>query len=228
MDRDLPTSCDQPIISFSENPAGDHLSPKTLASLRSFVITPSTPDSTTTSIFQTLTRSLQLSRDPLVLHHTLKLLSDLAFHCPSLSSSVSELVRSRSLLSSESTRLAAESLDVLASIAERGGTPVDLDDRSFVSLCFGPSVSVRSWLLRNAERFRIGPHVLLAMFLGFTRDPYPYVRKTALDGLVGLSKLGVVEDLDMIQGCYFRAIELLLDTEDYVRSAAVRAVRYSL
>ncbi|KAF5476340.1 hypothetical protein F2P56_008068 [Juglans regia] len=224
MDRDLPSSCEQSIRSPSENPAEDSLSPETLASLRSLVITPSTPDTAISSIFQTLTRSLQLSRDPLVLHHTLKLFSDLASHRPSLSSSVSELVRSHALLSSDSTRLAAESLDVLASIAERGGTPVDLDDRSFVSLCFGPSVSVRSWLLRNAERFRIGPHVLLTMFLGFTRDPYPYVRKTALDGLVGLSKPGVVEDLDMIQGCYCRAVELLLDTEDYVRSAAVRAV----
>lgn len=67
--------------------------------------------------------------------------------------------------------------------------------------------------------------MLLTTFLGFTRDPYPYVRKTALDGLVGLSKPSVVEDLDMIQACYCRAVELLLDTEDYVRSAAVRAVR---
>ncbi|KAG7965208.1 hypothetical protein I3843_09G212000 [Carya illinoinensis] len=225
MDRDLPiSSCEQSIRNSSENPAEDSLSPETLASLRSLVITPSTPDTTISSIFQTLTRSLQLSRDPLVLHHTLKLLSDLASYRPSLSSSVSELVRSHALLSSDSTRLAAESLDVLASIAEREGTPVDLDDRSFVSLCFGPSVSVRSWLLRNAERFRIGPHVLLTTFLGFTRDPYPYVRKTALDGLVGLSKPSVVEDLDMIQACYCRAVELLLDAEDYVRSAAVRAV----
>jgi len=115
---------------------------------------------------------------------------------------------------------------VLASIAERDGTLVELDDRSFVSLCFGPSVSVRSWLLRNAERFSIGPYVLLTLFLGFTKDPYPYVRKIALDGLVGLSKAGDIEDPGMIQGCYCRAVELLRDMEDCVRSAAVRAVRY--
>lgn len=115
---------------------------------------------------------------------------------------------------------------MLASIADRGGSSVELDDRSFVSLCFGPSVSVRAWLLRNAERFHIGPHVLVTLFFGFTKDPYPYVRKIALDGLVGLSKTGVIEDSGMIQVCYSRAVHLLQDMEDCVRSAAVRTVRY--
>lgn len=87
-------------------------------------------------------------------------------------------------------------------------------------------MSVRSWLLRNAERFRIGPYLLLTLFLGFTKDPYPYVRKIALDGLVGVSKSGIIEDRIMINGCYCRAIELLGDMEDQVRSAAIRTVRY--
>ena len=52
------------------------------------------------------------------------------------------------------------------------------------------------------------------------------MRKIALDGLVGLSKPGVIEDRGMIDGCYCRAVELLGDMEDRVRSAAVRAVRY--
>lgn len=52
------------------------------------------------------------------------------------------------------------------------------------------------------------------------------MRKIALDGLVRLSKPGVIEDPGMIQGCYCRAVELLCDMEDCVRSAAVRAVRY--
>lgn len=45
-----------------------------------------------------------------------------------------------------------------------------------------------------------------------------------MDGLVGLNKNGVIEDPDMIEGCYFRAVELLNDMEDCVRSAAVRTV----
>ncbi len=207
------------------------LSPETLASFRSLIINPSTPESTISSIFETLTRSLKLSPDSLVLHRTLKLLSDLASHRANLSNLVFDSVRSHSLSSSESsTRLAAESLDALASISESDpnlASAIDeLDDQLFVSLCFGPSVSVRSWLLRNAERFRIKPYLLLTLFLGFTKDPYPYVRKIALDGLVGLSKPGVIEDRGMIDGCYCRAVELLGDMEGRVRSAAVRAVRY--
>lgn len=53
------------------------------------------------------------------------------------------------------------------------------------------------------------------------------MRKVALDGLVDLSKNGVIEDPDMIEGCYFRAVELLNDMEDCVRSAAVRTVSFS-
>ncbi|XP_059462370.1 protein SIEL isoform X2 [Corylus avellana] len=207
---------EQPLSSLSANLPDELLSPKTLATFRSLIIAPSTSESTISSIFEALNRSLELSRDPVVLHQTLKLLSDIAFQRPNLSRLVSDSVRSHSPLSSESTRLTAESLDVLASIADSDGTLVELDDRSFVSLCFGPSVSVRSWLLRNAERFCIGPYVLLTLFLGFTKDPYPNVRKIALDGLVRLSKPGVIEDPGMIQGCYCRAVELLCDMEDCV------------
>nr|XP_023903304.1 protein SIEL [Quercus suber] len=204
--------------------SSEPLSPQTLASFRSFIINPSTPQSKISSIFKALTRSLQLTPDSLVLN----LLSELASRHSNLSHLVFDSVRSNSLLSSESTRLAAESLDALASISNTDPTlssAIDeLDDRLFVSLCFGPSVSVRSWLLRNAERFRISPYLLLTLFLGFTKDPYPYVRKIALDGLVGVSKSGIIEDRSMINGCYCRAIELLGDMEDQVRSAAIRAV----
>lgn len=102
----------------------------------------------------------------------------------------------------------------------------ELDDRSFLSLCFGSSVSIRTWLLNNAERFQIRPSLLFTVFLGFTKDPYPYVRKAALDGLAGLGDT-ILEDGSMIEGCYCRAIELLNDVEDCVRSAAVRVVRSS-
>ncbi|CAK9327124.1 unnamed protein product [Citrullus colocynthis] len=99
----------------------------------------------------------------------------------------------------------------------------ELDDRSFLSLCFGPSVSIRTWLLNNAGRFQLRPSLLFTVFLGFTKDPYPYVRKAALDGLSGLGNT-VLEDDTLIEGCYYRAIELLNDMEDCVRSAAIRVV----
>lgn len=229
MEDHVPRACDYtlnlPFVSPNEP-----LSTETLASLRSLIINPSTPAPAISSIFETLTRSLQLSRDPLVIHHTLKLLSDLASRHTHLSDLVFDSVRSNSLLSTESTRVAAESLDVLASIAESNQTLApaveEIDDRLFASLCFSPSAATRPWLLRNAERFGVQPYLLSSLFLGFTKDPYPYVRKAALDGLFGLSKTGVIEDGDMIRGCYFRAVELLNDMEDCVRSSAIQAVSF--
>ncbi|XP_004305102.1 PREDICTED: uncharacterized protein LOC101305200 [Fragaria vesca subsp. vesca] len=205
--------------------SGEPLSTETLASLRSLIINPSTPAVAISSLTETLTRSLQLSRDP---HRTLKLLSDLAAQHPHLSGLVFDSVRSNSLLSTESTRVAAESLDLLASISERNRslTPAieEIDDRLFASLCFSPAPATRPWLIRNAGRFGVQPYLLSSMFLGFTKDPYPDVRRAALDGLVGLSESGVIDDGDMIRGCYFRAGELLNDMEDGVRAAAIRVV----
>lgn len=67
--------------------------------------------------------------------------------------------------------------------------------------------------------------MLLTVLLGFTKDPYPYTREAALDGLVTVLNNGiVVEDRGLVGGCYFRAVELLFDAEISVRRSAVRAV----
>lgn len=87
---------------------------------------------------------------------------------------------------------------------------------------------MRRWALMNAERLRIRPHLLVTVLLGFTRDPYPYLRAVALDGLVGLCKSIVVEDRELVETCCCRAVELFSDMEDCVRCAAVRAVWYWL
>lgn len=200
------------------------LTPQTLLSVRSLIVNPSTSDSTISAIFETLIRSLQFSHDERVL----KLCSDLAIHRTGFSHIIFNSIRAHSLLSTDSAHIAAEALSILASIAEHDRTLVsamdELDDNFFVSLCFRPSVSVRSRLLSSAERFHIRPYLLLTVMLGFTKDPYPYVRRFALDGLVKLRKIIVCDDRDMIQGCYGRAAELLGDMEDCVRSAAVCAV----
>jgi len=71
------------------------------------------------------------------------------------------------------------------------------------------------------------PNLLLTVLLGFTKDPYPCVRQTALNGLVCVCESGVeVDDCGIIEGCYFRAVGLLQDREDYVRVAAVRSVSW--
>ncbi|KAL2509940.1 Protein SIEL [Forsythia ovata] len=79
-------------------------------------------------------------------------------------------------------------------------------------------------LLRNVSKFCVRPSLLLTVLLGFTKDPYPNIREVALDGLVELSSCIVVEDQSLIEGCYFRAVELLFDCEDSVRRSAVCAV----
>lgn len=68
------------------------------------------------------------------------------------------------------------------------------------------------------------PNLLLTVMLGFTKDPYPCVRQAALNGLVHVCESMVeVDDCGIIEGCYFRSVELLQDREDYVRIAAVRS-----
>ena len=96
-----------------------------------------------------------------------------------------------------------------------------------MSLCFAAtSASARLRLLRNGERLGIGTHMLFTVFLGFTKDPYPYLRKASLDGLLGLCKsCDLFEDISVAEGCYCRAVELLQDNEHSVRSAAIRVVK---
>ncbi|XP_038702284.1 protein SIEL isoform X2 [Tripterygium wilfordii] len=202
------------------------LSLQTLASFRSHIINPHTSDTTISVIVETLTRFLQLSCDASALHHTLKLLGDLASCRPNLTSLIFDSVRSKLFSSAESTLLSTYSLAVLASISNLNpNLTIGVDHQFFVSLCFGPCVSARLWLLRNAERFVPRPYVLFPVFLGFTKDPFPYVRKVALDGLVRLCNSGFVfNDQYMVEGCYCRAVELLRDEEACVRAAAVRVI----
>lgn len=94
----------------------------------------------------------------------------------------------------------------------------------FLALCFGSSVAVRLRMLVEVEKFDVRPAVLMMVLLGFSKDPYPYVRKAALDGLVGLCKWIAVEDCGVIVGCYLRGVELLFDAEECVRCSAVNMV----
>ncbi|KAJ0088067.1 hypothetical protein Patl1_31451 [Pistacia atlantica] len=215
MEQEILHKCKQTLTSLSKP-----VSLQTLASVRSLIINPNTSNSTLSSILETLTCFLQLSLpDSITRHHTLKLLTDLSFHQPHLSPLIFDSLRS------DDSLLSADSLASLASISDHNpNLALHIDDHFFVSLCFALCVSVRLWLLRNAERFGVRSHLLFTVFLGFTQDPFPYVRRAALDGLLGLCKSRVLEDLDVIKACYCRAVELLRDMEDCVRLAAVRVV----
>ncbi|KFK38270.1 hypothetical protein AALP_AA3G092600 [Arabis alpina] len=214
----------------------ESLSLNTLASIRSLIINTDTSVSVITSVFDFLTGLLNRDDDSsAILHHVLKLLSDLAFHRKELASQIFDSVLSNLLRLQNSGadvsrgRVAVESLAVLASLSETNCSSIataisKIDGEVFASICLGASVSSRLWLLRNAERFSVSSSVLFTLFLGFSKDPYPCIRKVALDGLISVCKAGEFDHLNAVQGCYTRAVELLGDAEDSVRSSAVRAV----
>jgi len=170
-----------------------------LSSIRSLLINPSTPKTTLSQILKTLTHSQNPS------HHILTLLSH-----PSLSHLPTTIT-----------------IDSLASLSHLPfSKPFELDDERFISLCFGPSIPGRVWMLRNVGlAFNVRPVLLFTVLLGFTNDPYPYVRAASLEGLVRLSECSEFNDFSMINGCYQRAVQLFNDMEDDVRLAAVRVVR---
>ncbi|XP_052728971.1 protein SIEL isoform X2 [Vigna angularis] len=183
------------------------LSLRTLCTMRSLLLHPSTSKSTVSHILQTLTSS------PHPTTHSLKLLSDGASRHP-------DLAPTMALPTAESSpRLAVEAIGASLS-------GLHLDDARFTSLCFGASVPARAWMLRNAgSSFEVRPGLLLAVLLGFTKDPYPYVRDAALEGLVRfIERGGELKDVGLVDACYRRAVQLLRDFDPCVRYSAVRVV----
>ncbi|KAL1193805.1 Protein SIEL [Cardamine amara subsp. amara] len=214
--------------------SAESLSLDTLASIRSLIINADTSDSVISSVFDFLTGLLSRG-DSEILHHVLKLLSDLAFQRKELAprifdSVLSSLLRPQNNAAADAShgRVAVESLAVLASLSETNPSIATalskIDGEVFASICLGAPLSSRLWLLRNAERFYVPSSVLFTLCLGFSKDPYPYIRKVALDGLISICKVGDFDHAHAVQGCYSRAVELLSDAEDSVRSSAVRAV----
>jgi len=186
------------------------LSLRTLCTMRSHLLHPSTSKRTVSNILQTLTNSQHPTP------HSLKLLSDVAVHHP-------DLALAAALPAAESSpRLAVEAIGASLS-------GLHLDDARFTSLCFGASVPARAWMLRNAGwSFQVRPGLLLAVLLGFTKDPYPYVRDAALEGLFGfIERGGELKDVGLVDACYRRAVQLLRDVDPCVRFSAVRVVRFS-
>ncbi|XP_047159467.1 protein SIEL-like isoform X1 [Vigna umbellata] len=146
-------------------------------------------------------------------HRIYKLLSDGASRHPDLATIMA-------LPTAESSpRLTVEAIGASLS-------GLHLDDARFTSLCFCASVSARAWMLRNAgSSFKVRPGLLLAVLLGFTKDPYPYVTDAALEGLVRfIERGGELKDVGLVDACYRRAVQLLRDFDPCVRYSAVRVV----
>ncbi|XP_074296203.1 protein SIEL-like isoform X2 [Silene latifolia] len=193
------------------------LSLQTLSSIRSLITNSTTSDSSITVLIQTLTVILSGSFHHQTHLHIISLLSQLSLTRPHISYSLPFTT----LLSSSSPRLTAATLSLLLSIPAFDFHSVD--HTLLISLSFRPCISVRVWFLHNAASFNIQPNLLLTVFLGFTKDPYPNVREAALMALLRLCQPAIViQDSDVVDLCYFRAVHLLSDPQDYVRQAAVR------
>ncbi|KAI3979665.1 hypothetical protein MKX01_013760 [Papaver californicum] len=179
-----------------------------LSSIRSLIINPYTSKNIISSVFETLTLSTN-HRD--------------------FTRIVFDTVRSFAFISSVNSQFKVESLSVLPTIAEHDGNlvsaTIDYDENVIIELCFDSSVSVRYWILKNVLRFGIRDEILVGVLLGFINDPYPYVRRIALNGLVRLRK-SVMEFKNggLTAEGYNRAVDLFVDRSDCVRAAAIRVV----
>ncbi|KAD1053246.1 hypothetical protein E3N88_43367 [Mikania micrantha] len=213
---------EQELLSL-KNQTKTSLKPFSIA--RSLIINPSTTDQTISSVIQILSQNPQLHSN-----HVITLLSQISLVRPHFSATVTAVLRSISFNHPDfPPRAAAIALSTLVSLPPASDSDLipaysEMTEGLFLSLCFGSSVPVRHRLLLDAERFYVRPSILLTVFLGFTKDPYPYVRKAALDCLIGLCNRVFFRDGGMIKGCYLRGVELLSDTEDCVKCSAVRMV----
>ncbi|XP_051130333.1 protein SIEL [Andrographis paniculata] len=198
-----------------------NLSPKWTDAALSLITNPYTSDQTLFSISESLI--LQLQDADSDHRKILSLLYAISRHHPRLRLRIAAASQSFIYLPSTPT----SSLPHAISLIEPGhSAPIApfADESLFLSLCFWNCVKTRRWMLRNVSDYRLRPSLLLMVLLGLTKDPYPYIKEAALDGLVMLCNSVVVDDRSLIEGCYFRAAELLFDADTSVRGAAVRVV----
>ncbi|KAI3967639.1 hypothetical protein MKW92_040372 [Papaver armeniacum] len=212
-----------------------NLSIQSLSSIRSLIINPSTSKQIISAIIKTLTQYLQQEQDQTlenqnqIQNHYLKLLCDIATHHPDFTRIVFDTVRSFAFSSFVNSQFRVESLSVLLTIVQHDENLVsaigEFDESVIIELFFDSSVSVRYWVFKNLFRFGIRNEILVLVLLGFINDPYPYVRRVALDGLVRLSKSVVeIKNGGLIAEGYDRAVDLFVDRNDCVRAAAIRVV----
>ncbi|RZC63273.1 hypothetical protein C5167_025054 [Papaver somniferum] len=210
-----------------------NLSIQSLCSIRSLIINPSTSNHIISAIFETLTQYFHQQQEQTLenqnQNHYLKLLCDIAINHHEFTRIIFYRVRSFAFSRSVNSQFRVESLSVLLTIAEHDENLVsaiaEFDENVIIELCFDSSVSVRYWVFKNLFRFRIRDEILGRVLLGFVNDPYPYVRRISLDGLVRLSK-SVVEfkNAGLIAEVYDRAVDLFVDRNDCVRAAAICVV----
>ncbi|XP_077250685.1 ARM repeat superfamily protein isoform X2 [Tasmannia lanceolata] len=188
---------------------------------------PSPNDSTIHTLLNSLSLSLQNNSDSLLLSQTLTLIQNLIL----LQKHLSPLILDTICFHlphwiHTSPSLSLQALTLLVSISNSSWT---LGDDLILSLLSTSNASVLSRLLNLLAQFDSNSAMsrcdfMFRVFLGFTNDPYPYVRRAALEGLIAVinTTTGFVEK--KMEGCYVRAIELLVDHDELVRLSAVRVI----
>ncbi|KAJ3699450.1 hypothetical protein LUZ61_003155 [Rhynchospora tenuis] len=210
-----------------------------LSSAQSLLLNPSTSIATIRSTVESLLLSLpHLSTNSTSLSLALSVLSQSAPLHPSLSQSIVSSIRS---LITGQDRTSSAVLSALLSIArschnEEGSSILAsiLDEDLVLSLASSGVYKIRSRILRLlvfiVERWKcsgkvLTDEVLVRVFLRFTGDIYPILRRDAIDGLCDfLTVAGDGVDFCVAECCLVRAIGLIEDDDEVVRCAAVRMI----
>ncbi|KAJ4764135.1 Integrator complex subunit 4 [Rhynchospora pubera] len=210
-----------------------------LSSAQALLLNPSTSIDTIHSTVDSLLLSLpHLSTNATSLSLALSVLAQSAPLHPSLSQSIVSSVRS---LINGQDRTSSAVLSALLSIAtschnEDGSSILTsiLDEDLVLSLASSGVYKIRSRILRLLV-FVVGrwkcsgkfltDEVMVRVFLRFTGDIYPVLRRDAIDGLcefLTVARDGV--DFCVPECCLEHAIGLIGDDDEFVRVAAVRMV----
>ncbi|GLJ23248.1 hypothetical protein SUGI_0439750 [Cryptomeria japonica] len=177
-----------------------------------------------------LQHQLWQENDPQLAQHILKLLADIAVHKhiskdKNTTFSIVEILH-KYLEAHQffDDFVTTQIVSSLISIAEETGSFKELERVLALKLLCTNKTNLRVKLLAllavTSESKNDENGIVLEIFEGLTKDPFPSVRKAALDGLVRLHKKGY----KLSKGCYKRATALLQDKDELVRLSAIKVV----
>eukprot|EP01018_Ginkgo_biloba_P031839 Gb_07006 [translate_table: standard] len=191
-----------------------------------------------------LEQQLWAEKDPLLLQHMIKLLGDIAvYHTLPQEITLSIVDTLHKYLEAHRAHddlIITQIVSSLICIADQTSVFRELDGALALFLLCTNKINLRTRLLnllavttksRNTEyKGEIqkitmfgdteGGNRALHICERFTKDPYPSVRKAALEGLISLHRKGY----NLTKDCYRHAVALLQDKDELVRLCAIQVV----